>query len=67
MELLRLLFVILFTSFLGYSLLKSGIEGIKKKYTPFGLYDPRWNIILGLVGIISGLIFFVKLVKIILF
>ena len=59
--------MILFTFLLGYSLLKGGIDDIKKKYTPFGLYDPRLNVIIGIFGIICGLILLIELIRLILF
>ena len=66
MEKIYLLLAMLFAFFIGQSLLRSGIRGIRKKHKPFGLYDPRWNVVFGMVGIILGLAFYIKLIILIL-
>jgi hypothetical protein len=58
---------IIFLLYLGQSLLRNGIRGIKEKDKPFGLYNPRFNVIYGIIGIISGLILLIRFITTTLF
>ena len=57
---------LLITLYLGQSLLRNGIKGIKEKDKPFWLYDPRLNVVIGIFCIIIGIITFIKLIMVIL-